>query len=72
VAVGLVVLVCSAAAAAAETYVVGDSKGWGFSVAYDSWASGKAFAAGDTLGIYCLRSYRNIIFSITYIYIYIL
>ncbi|KAF0897041.1 hypothetical protein E2562_031774 [Oryza meyeriana var. granulata] len=49
VAVGLVVVVCSATAAAAETHVVGDSKGWGFSIAYDSWTSGKVFAAGDTL-----------------------
>ncbi|KAF2910636.1 hypothetical protein DAI22_11g116200 [Oryza sativa Japonica Group] len=61
VAVGLVVLVCSAAAAAAETHVVGDSKGWGFSVAYDSWASGKAFAAGDTLDARELAGVHNVV-----------
>uniref|UniRef100_A0A0D9XRM4 Phytocyanin domain-containing protein n=1 Tax=Leersia perrieri TaxID=77586 RepID=A0A0D9XRM4_9ORYZ len=49
VAAGLILLVCSATAAAGETHVVGDSKGWGFSIAYDSWAGGKVFAAGDTL-----------------------
>ncbi|XP_015697646.1 basic blue protein-like [Oryza brachyantha] len=48
-AVWLVVVVCSTTAAAAESHVVGDTKGWGFSVAYDGWASGKIFAAGDTL-----------------------
>ncbi|WVZ52996.1 hypothetical protein U9M48_003990 [Paspalum notatum var. saurae] len=45
---GFLLLVCSAIASA-ETHVVGDSKGWGFSVSYDSWSSGKSFAAGDTL-----------------------
>ncbi|WVZ91029.1 hypothetical protein U9M48_037262 [Paspalum notatum var. saurae] len=44
-ALGFTLLVCSAA----ETYVVGDSKGWGFSVSYDSWSAGKTFAVGDTL-----------------------
>ncbi|KAJ1266086.1 hypothetical protein BS78_08G124100 [Paspalum vaginatum] len=45
-AVAFMLLVCSAA----ETYVVGDSKGWGDdSVSYDSWSAGKTFAAGDTL-----------------------
>jgi hypothetical protein len=48
-ALGLTLLVCSALVSA-ETHVVGDSKGWGFSVSYDSWSGGKTFAAGDTLG----------------------
>jgi hypothetical protein len=50
VVLGLVMFLCSSTAVLAETHVVGDSKGWGFSVSYDSWATGKAFAAGDTLG----------------------
>ncbi|XP_006662866.1 basic blue protein-like [Oryza brachyantha] len=33
----------------AETHVVGDSKGWDYSVSFDSWADGKVFATGDTL-----------------------
>jgi len=49
VALGFTLLVCSALVSA-ETHVVGDSKGWGFSVSYDSWSGGKTFAAGDTLG----------------------
>jgi hypothetical protein len=49
VALGFSLLVCSALVSA-ETHVVGDSKGWGFSVSYDSWSGGKTFAAGDTLG----------------------
>ena len=49
VALGFTLLVCSALVSA-ETHVVGDSKGWGFSVSYDSWSGGKTFAAGDMLG----------------------
>uniref|UniRef100_A0ACD5ZNU8 Uncharacterized protein n=1 Tax=Avena sativa TaxID=4498 RepID=A0ACD5ZNU8_AVESA len=51
VVLGLMVLLCSTTTTTvlAETHVVGDSSGWGFSVSYDSWATGKAFAAGDTL-----------------------
>ncbi|KAF8694582.1 hypothetical protein HU200_038111 [Digitaria exilis] len=49
VSLGFTLLVCSASVVAAETHVVGDSKGWGFSMSYDSWSSGKTFAAGDTL-----------------------
>ncbi|CAN6164104.1 unnamed protein product [Urochloa humidicola] len=49
VALGFMLLMCSDSIVSAETHVVGDSKGWGFSVSYDSWSSGKTFAAGDTL-----------------------
>lgn len=56
VALGFTLLVCSAVVSA-ETHVVGDSKGWGFSVSYDAWSGGKTFAAGDTLGsVLCLLS----------------
>lgn len=47
--VSLVVAGC-AALASATTYTVGDSQGWTTAVDYNSWASGKSFAVGDTLG----------------------
>ncbi|KAL6655405.1 hypothetical protein ACP70R_006231 [Stipagrostis hirtigluma subsp. patula] len=39
----------SAALASATTYTVGDASGWTVGPDYDSWASGKGFAVGDTL-----------------------
>lgn len=51
----------------AETHVVGDSNGWDFSVSFDSWADGKVFAAGDTLGIH-RDSLALYIFSLYTIY----
>ncbi|PUZ71094.1 hypothetical protein GQ55_2G287500 [Panicum hallii var. hallii] len=46
--VALLVAGC-AALASATTFTVGDSQGWTTGVNYDSWASGKSFAVGDTL-----------------------
>jgi hypothetical protein len=45
----LVVLGCAAAASAAS-FTVGDSQGWAIGPNYATWASGKTFMAGDTLG----------------------
>ncbi|XP_062198030.1 basic blue protein-like [Phragmites australis] len=58
VALGFALLVCSAMVSA-ETYVVGDSKGWGLSVSYDSWSNGKPFAAGDTIVFNFLAGVHN-------------
>ncbi|RLN34624.1 blue copper protein-like [Panicum miliaceum] len=46
--VALLVAGC-AALASATTFTVGDSQGWTTGVNYNSWASGKSFAVGDTL-----------------------
>jgi hypothetical protein len=34
----------------ADTYIVGDNKGWSFGV--QNWPAGKTFKAGDILGKY--------------------
>jgi hypothetical protein len=34
----------------ADTYIVGDNKGWSFGV--QNWTAGKTFKAGDILGKY--------------------
>nr|CAB3453657.1 unnamed protein product [Digitaria exilis] len=47
--VTLLVLAGSAALASATTFTVGDSQGWTTGVNYNSWASSKSFAVGDTL-----------------------
>lgn len=47
----VMLLVAAAPAAYATQYVVGDSAGWtNFGTDYGTWASGKTFAVGDTLG----------------------
>ena len=40
----------AAALASATTFTVGESQGWTTGANYDSWANGKSFAVGDTLG----------------------
>ena len=47
--VALLVAGC-AALASATTFTVGGSQGWTTGVDYNSWASDKSFAIGDTLG----------------------
>ena len=47
--VALLVAGC-AALASATTFTVGESQGWTTGANYDSWANGKGFAVGDTLG----------------------
>ena len=55
--IALLVVVSSVAAASAATFTVGDSSGWTLgSVNYTTWASGKTFAPGDTLGACVVRS----------------
>ena len=55
--IALLVVVSSVAAASAATFTVGDSSGWTVgSVNYTTWASGKTFAPGDTLGACVVRS----------------
>jgi hypothetical protein len=48
--IALLVVVSSVAAASAATFTVGESSGWTTGFNYDTWVSGKTFAAGDQLG----------------------
>lgn len=52
--VGNVVLIlsilCNVVPSLSTKHTVGDSSGWALSVDYGSWASGKTFKVGDTLG----------------------
>lgn len=42
----------------ATTFTVGDSGGWSFNMA--SWAKGKRFKAGDTLGKFSLSPHSDL------------
>lgn len=43
----------------ATQWIVGDTQGWGLSVDYTTWASGKTFLVGDTLGMLNCCTYCN-------------
>lgn len=46
----LMVMLCFAVPSLATVYTVGDSAGWTLGVDYTTWASGKTFNVGDSLG----------------------
>ncbi|XP_020672587.1 blue copper protein [Dendrobium catenatum] len=46
---GAIFFMCLAKLGTATVYNVGDTSGWDTGVDYSSWASGKTFAAGDSL-----------------------
>lgn len=49
---GAIFFMCLAKLGTATVYNVGDTSGWDTGVDYSSWASGKTFALGDSLGNY--------------------
>ncbi|KAL5212794.1 hypothetical protein ABZP36_023641 [Zizania latifolia] len=46
----LLLLLAAVLPAYAVDYTVGDSSGWASGVDYDTWANGKTFNVGDSLG----------------------
>lgn len=48
----LILLVAAPAAVFGADHIVGDDQGWNSGVDYETWASGKTFTVGDTLGKY--------------------
>jgi hypothetical protein len=48
--IALLVVVSCAAAASAAPWTVGDAQGWTLGGDYATWARGKNFSVGDTLG----------------------
>lgn len=47
----VLIMICSSIhGVPAAIYTVGDSSGWSLGGGYGSWASGKTFTVGDTLG----------------------
>ncbi|XP_058099956.1 blue copper protein-like [Magnolia sinica] len=48
-AMGAVLALCFVVSSTATVYTVGDASGWGLTVDYNTWTSGKTFAVGDSL-----------------------
>ncbi|KAF3631002.1 blue copper protein [Capsicum chacoense] len=46
---GIFLFMCCVVPSLATVHTVGDSSGWGLSVDYGTWASGKTFKVGDSL-----------------------
>lgn len=55
---GIFLFMCCVVPSLAKDYTVGDSAGWGLGVDYGTWASGKTFNVGDSLGTF-LPHYEN-------------